>query len=214
MPDIITMPEAIYRVAAMRFNPMFVNLESPGTPFNPSARITGSSAVFWQVEFSLTPMAGGNTSNDELASLRRFLMKLRGGRVLTRLYDPSRLSPRGAGGTSTTVNVKTAGVAGAESITLKNLLPSEATVFKAGDFFGLGENLHMIEDNASSDSNGEATVYFNPPARKSFAAGDAVQLLKPTGLFRLTAGDTALMISPPIVSDALTLSFTEEPSFD
>lgn len=214
MTDIITMPESLYKISAQRFNPVFRNLESPGTPFNPSARITGSNAVFWQADLTFIRLQGRPATDDELSDMRRFLIKLRGGRVLARLYDKNRPIPRGAGGLSTTVNVKTTVATGAESVTLKNLKVSQSPVFKPGDFFGHGENLYMIEDSVDSDVNGEATVYFNPPARKAMAAGDAINLYKPTGLFRLTDGSQDLTVVSPNRSAPFTLSFTEEPDFD
>lgn len=208
------MPEALYKTYEQRFNPLFINSETQASPFNPLSRLSGPSAVLWQLELSFVRFDGRATSDDDLAAMRRFLMKLRGGRNLARIYDRFRPAPRGAGGLSTTVNVKTSGAAGAESITLKNLKTSQSPVFKVGDYFGLGENLHMIEDSANSDANGEATVYFNPPARKAFAAGDPVQLAKPTGLFRITGGATEFTTITTNHSLPLSLSFIEEPDFD
>lgn len=214
MTEIITLPASLYKLSGTQFNPLFINSETPAGPFNPLARIGGPSAVLWQLELSFIRFKGRVATEDDLATMRRFLMKLRGGRNLARIYDHFRPTPRGAGGLSTTVNVKTAGSAGAESITLKNLKVSQSPVFRAGDMFGLGENLHMIEDDANSDANGEATVYFNPPARKGFAANDAVNLEKPTGLFRLTGGDMDLTTLSTNRSMPLRLSFIEEPDFD
>lgn len=214
MTEIITMPEALYAISSLRFNPLFLNSESPPSPFNPNVSISGPSAVYWQIEMVINSLEGYAASANDLANMRRFLMKLRGGKVLARIYDMSRPTPRGAGGVSTTVNVKTGGAAGAESFTLKNLVVSQSPSLQYGDFFGLGENLHMIEDSADSDVNGEATVYFSPPARKAFAAGDAVQLSKPTGLFRISGGLQDLTMLPPLRTSELTLSFIEEPDFD
>lgn len=208
------MPEALYKTYEQRFNPLFINSETQASPFNPINRLSGPSVVLWQLELSFVRFDGRATSDDDLAAMRRFLMKLRGGRNLARIYDRFRPSPRGAGGVSTTVNVKTAGVAGAESITLKNLTANQSPSLKFGDYFGLGENLHMVEDSADSDANGEATVYFQPPARKAFAAGDAVNLAKPTGLFRLTGGDMDLTTITTNHSLPVSLSFIEEPDFD
>jgi hypothetical protein len=209
---IVTMPEALYRTSAARFNPVYLNIMSGPGGFNPQATLTGPGGVFWQPEFTFAP----HTVDDYLL-YRRFVMKLRGGRNLARLYDPTLTAevmgsqPRGAGGLSSTVNVRTAAVAGAESLVLKNLVAGAATVFKAGDMIGIGENLYPIEDDAPSDGSGEATVALGIPLRLGVAVDDPVTTVKPTGLFRLATGGQDLGLDVNRVGVSFTLTFQEVP---
>lgn len=214
MTEIITMPEALYRTTSIRFNPTYVNSVSQGSSFNPFARSDGPSAVFWQVDLSFA-------TSDKATFLlfRRFVMKLRGGKRLARIYDGSMVSdlqgsqPLGSGGVTSTVNINADAAAGAEEVTLNGLVASQATAFKAGDQIGIGENLHVIEDDAPSDSSGIATVSIQPPLRLGAAYGDPVNLVKPTGLFRLTSGADQLTFDLNQLGQAFSLSFIEEPDF-
>lgn len=214
MIDTITMPDELYRTTLVRFNPLNINSVSGGSAFNPFNRSDGPSAIYWQVEmtFQISDM-------DTYRAFRRFVMKLRGGKVLARLYDPQQTTafhsdqPIGAGGATSTVNVKADADAGATSITLKNLTASQAVSLAYGDYLGIGENLHVVEDNAPSDANGWSTVNIQPPLRMGVAEGDPVNLVKPTGLFRLTAGSDQLAANIQKVGEAFALSFIEEPMF-
>lgn len=215
MPDIITMPAALYKIAASRFNLVSINQVSPASAFNPLARISGAGGIeLWQVDVTFTTM-----KDDDLDELRRFVMKLRGGKVLARIYDKSKAAagaltqPRGAGGSGPTVNANAGAAAGAESLTLRGLIASQAVSLRAMDMLGVGENLHVAIDTAPSDSGGLATASIRPPLRMGVADGDAVNLVTPTGLFRLLSGDDQLTLLPGNRSDQLTLSFIEEPMF-
>lgn len=214
MPDIITMPAALYSIAASRFNLVSYNQISPASSFNPISRISGGSTELWQADLTFTTMKG-----DDLDELRRFCIKLRGGKVLARFYDKSRAAfgsvaqPRGAGASGPTVNLNADAAAGAEWITLRGLTASQAVSLKAMDMLGLGENLHVAIDAVASDSGGLATVSIRPPLRMGAADGDPVNLVTPTALFRLVSGDDQLSVLPGDRSEMLTLSFIEEPMF-
>lgn len=215
MPTIITMPDALYRTVRARFNPTYLNQMSGPGAFNPIPAIDGSSNVYWQAELSFT------VSNLATFLLfRRFVMKMRGGKVLCRIYDPTMTAemqssqPRGVGGVTTTVNVAANAVAGAYSVTLKNLEPSETGVFLAGDMIGIGENLFVIEDDANSDGDGEATVALGVPLRHGVAIDDPVTTVKPTGLFRIVSGGQDLGVGIDRVGEQFTLAFMEVPDFE
>lgn len=214
MPDIITMPDELYRVVLAKFNPGYLNTSSGPSSFNPIASINGPSAVFWQPEFTFAI-----SDKDTFLLYRRFVMKLRGGKVLARLYDPTMTAdvfgtqPRGSGGSGPVVNVAVNGEAGDETITLKNLVASQATALMAGDMLGIGENLYVVEDDVASDSSGEATVSIQPPLRFGVAVDDPVNTVKPTGLFRLISGGQDLSMDLNQVGQAFTLVFQEVPDF-
>lgn len=215
MPDIITMPEALYRTSNVRFNPQYFNTQSGPGGFNPIASINGPSAVFWQVEFTFAAQ-----THADFLLYRRFVMKLRGGKVLARLYDPTMTAgmlgsqPQGSGGATSTINVAVDAEAGDETITLKNLVASQATAFISGDMLGIGENLYVVEDDCASDVGGEATVSIQPPLRLGVAEDDSVNTLKPTGLFRLISGGQDLALDVNSVGQSFTLVFQEVPDTD
>ena len=206
------MPDELYRVVLAKFNPVYLNASSGPSNFNPVLSMNGPTAVFWQPEFTFAI-----SDKDTFLLYRRFVMKLRGGKVLARLYDPTMLAsvfgtqPRGAGGSGPLVNVSVDADAGDETLTLKNLLTSQATGFKSGDMLGIGENLYVVEDDCASDSGGEATVNIQPPLRLGVAVDDAVNLVKPTGLFRLISGGQDMSMDLNQVGLAFTLVFQEVP---
>lgn len=217
MTDIITMGETLYVFASTRFVPFTANTMAPASNFNVQNRTTGPSFECWQVDLTFRPRQG-----DDLDDLEQFIMKLRGGKVLTRLYDRSRAAnttkgytqPRGAGASTSTINLNADAAAGAESITLRGLTASQTISLKTMDHLGIGENLHAVMDTAPSDSGGLATVSIWPPLRMGAADGDPVSLVKPTGLFRVTGGTTDLAKhGRALISEELTLSFIEEPAF-
>lgn len=214
MPSIVTMPDDLYRIASASFNPVYINTVSAGSSFNQSSRLDGPSSVFWKVDFSFVV-----SDRDTFTLYRRFVMKLRGGRVLARLYDPTMTAdvqgtqPRGAGGAGPVVNVGADAVAGDEVLTISGLTISQAIALKAGDMLGIGENLHVVEDDAASDGSGLSTVALQPPLRAGVAVSDPVNLVQPTGIFRLTAGGDQLAMDLAHIGQAFTLSFIEEPDF-
>lgn len=218
MTDIITMPESLYRFTQSRFNIATANTVSGASNFNPFTTVNGPSAEFWQAELSLKPRQG-----EDIDDLMQFILRLKGGRVLARIYDHFRTAgrdrptqPMGAGGASTTVNVAADAAAGAEQITIKNLLPSQAVALKAMDHIGIGENLHVILNSGPSDSLGEGTFDIRPPLRKGVAEDDPINLLKPTALMLLTGGETDLTQRGMghDYSQPITLTFIEAPDFD
>ncbi|CAN7585935.1 hypothetical protein LJR016_004321 [Devosia sp. LjRoot16] len=217
MPDIITMPDALYAFSELAFNLVTVNTASGPSAFNPIASVNGPSAEYWEVEMTFVPLTG-----DDLDEMERFISANRGGKVLVRIYDKRRAAfggrsqPRGAGGAGPVINVAADVAGGAETVTFKNLTPSRAVALKAMDQFRVGENLYRIQDSGASDVGGEGTFSFRPAARHGWAEDDPVALVLPTGLFRMVGGETGFGIgnSPRLISRPLTLNFREDPDFD
>jgi hypothetical protein len=215
MVDIITMPDSLYMLSSQKFTVATLNTTSGPSSVNPLIRVDGPSAQIWQVEMTFVPR-----QEDDLDELHRFVMRLKGGKVLARLYDASRQArtgrtqPRGAGGATSTVNVLTDAVAGSETIQLKNLLPGQAKALASIDHLGIGENLHAIVVPGPSDGSGQGGFTIWPPLRKGVAVNDPVNLVLPTGLFQLTGGSTDLTVGGGGISQPLTLTFVESPDFD
>lgn len=210
---IVTMPEGLYSLSALRFNLVTANTVRSGGAFNPFAQVDGPSAWFWQVEMTITPK-----KDDDLDEVEQFIASLRGGKVLARIYDQRRVaggSRTQPGGTTIgpVANVAADVAVGAESVQFKNLAVSAAIGLKAMDQFQVGENLYRIQNSGPSDGAGEGTFSFLPPARNGWAVDDAVTLVKPTGLFRLTGGANDFGVNEARIMQPLSLSFTEEPDF-
>jgi hypothetical protein len=72
----------------------------------------------------------------------------------------------------------------------------------------------VVEDDCPSDGAGEATVSIQPPLRFGVAVDDAVNTVKPTGLFRLISGWQDLAMDLNQVGQAFTLVFQEVPDFN
>lgn len=182
--------------------------KSASSAFNSKQLVSSPMSEFFQAEVTLPSRKDGGWRDTSA-----FLMQLRGGLNKCRLYDPYR-PLRGAGGIASTVNLDAPAVAGATEITLKNMLPSQATSLAADDMFGIGENLYLVTSAVGSDVDGKCTVSFLPPLRQAVAEGDAVNLEKPTGLFMITSGLEGLSASHSGFSSQLTLKFMEDPDFD
>jgi len=214
MPDIITMPDELYGFTQTKFNVVTLNTTSGPSSFNPILAINGPQAQFWALDLTFTLRDA-----DDADALARFFLKLKGGKVLARIYDLARVArsgvtqPRGAGGAGPVVNIAADALAGADTIVLKNLLPSQAVALRYQDHLGIGENLYPIEDSTPSDSSGEASVKLGIPLWIGVAEGDAVNLVKPTGLFRVTQGDADLTRGDFYRSLPLTASFMQMPDF-
>jgi len=214
MVDIITMPDSLYMLSSQKFTVATLNTTSGASSFNPLIRVDGPSAQFWQVEMTFIP-----EQDDQVDELHRFIMRLKGGKVLARLYDANRgpwggrTQPRGAGGITSTVNIAVAAAAGAETLQLKNLVASQAKALASMDHIGIGENLHAIVVPSPSDAGGVAGFSIWPPLRQGIAVDDPVNLVLPTGVFQITGGATDLTIGGGGVSQPLTLTFIESPDF-
>lgn len=96
-------------------------------------------------------------------------------------------------GGSTYAYVGTAADRYATSLHLTGLVPS-TLVFKAGDQLSVGGNLHMIMDDATSDSSGETSVLISWRLWKPALVGDRVELEHPTGRFVLRSSDGGTMV--------------------
>lgn len=71
---IVTMPEGLYSLSALRFNLVTANTVRSGGAFNPFAQVDGPSAWFWQVEMTITPK-----KDDDLDEVEQFIASLRTG---------------------------------------------------------------------------------------------------------------------------------------
>lgn len=71
---------------------------------------------------------------------------------------------------------------------------SQTEILKAGDWIQIGDYLHKVTQDASSDAFGDAGVEIWPNLRSSPADGESIVINGPTGIFRLVE-------IPPILHD-------------
>lgn len=212
---IYTFTPRLWALSSVNFPLVPQSVSSPASAFNPLVFQDGPTVELWKVTVTIVP-----TAEDDLRDIAAFLRKLRGRRNKVRLYDPARRL-RGTG-PGPTINVAADVAAGATSMEVYGLTPSQSRALAADDRFGAGENLHALDDDAASDSDGHATISFLPPLRTGLAAGDALTLASsdagsvtgPTGLFMLTDGGDGQTVVPGAISQPLTLNFQEAPDFD
>lgn len=72
-------------------------------------------------------------------------------------------------------------------------LAVNSTVFKVGDDFEVGGNLYRVMDEAVSDANGNARVFFSWKLWKPVVEGDRINLHKPCGRFVLTDAEQGII---------------------
>lgn len=205
---IYTYPTSLMSLTKARFALRSLTAHSPQSAFNNQSFTSGPISEFWVV--SLTVWA--KTRND-LRDLRSLLFRLRGGRNPVRLFDLTSHPMRGAGGLSPTLNIAAAAVAGAESIEIKGLTPSQAVAIAADDKIGIGENLYSVMSDSGSDASGHCTVELLPALRLAVAEDDPVNTLRPTGLFRLMS-QPEMDVIPGEMIDPIQLEFMEDPDVD
>lgn len=80
-----------------------------------------------------------------------------------------------------------AAAAGATSMTFVGFQPGDR-VFQWGDYIGGDGRTHIVLDEVFADSEGRATVTFEPPLATAVAAGEA-KTMQPTSWFQLTSDD-------------------------
>lgn len=86
------------------------------------------------------------------------------------------------------------GSAGSKTVKLSGMAPSVTNALAQGDYFHFGSGsttrLHKILNNASTNSNGEATIDIFPTLRRDIVFGEVVEFDNVYGLFRLASNVT------------------------
>jgi hypothetical protein len=146
-------------------------------PFNAMREIQVFPGAHWEIEIAILP-----TERAEAQRLEAFLLSLRGKAGTFRLADPYRSLPLGSNlGTPVTGST----VAGSELLTTTGWDPSEVDLLKAGDFIQLGDRLHMVLSNVSSNGSGNAGINVWPPLRESYSIATPIITENARGIFAL-----------------------------
>jgi hypothetical protein len=71
-------------------------------------------------------------------------------------------------------------------VILADVSPSIAGYLKAGDYIAFNNELHIVTEDANSNTESRVGVFISPPIRNQTAAGDAVNFLAPNTPFIMT----------------------------
>jgi hypothetical protein len=149
------------------------------SPFSGATQVQAwPGADWWDASIALPQMVAADA-----AVWSAFLAECRGILNVFYLSDPTYTGPKGTVKGAPVVN----GVNNAMSTQLntRGWTPSSFRLLLPGDYFQLGDRLHRVLDALNSDANGDATISIWPSIREATTDGQAINLNKPQGLFRL-----------------------------
>jgi hypothetical protein len=227
-------PANLMRAASVSFH-LQTRVQTSSTTLVPITMRRGVMSSVWVASITFATM-----DEDLWRELSAFISSLDGQRHFLTIYDPSRTKARGAGlvfdnsyqldfggnpygftfngnsygltFTSTRLTLDTAAARGADTVTVKGLVPSTTGALKADDMFEIGGNLHRVLFDANSDADGKATVDIRPRLRKPHAANDGLNFKDARGRFIL--GDAQgydQTVEPPLLVRGATLTLIEAP---
>lgn len=93
------------------------------------------------------------------------------------------------------------------SLIVSGFLPN-TTPLKAADYIEVNGELKRVSQDVEADLNGDATITFNPPLRRSPANLAPIEMIDPRGKFYL-AENPSYQLSAPIIY-GLTLNCVED----
>lgn len=226
----IDFPKSALRVSESTFHLSTEGEYSTGA-FSPTPRSTGPRHQRWRTDVSTTALSDID-GEDQRMTWEATIASLQGTFIAMKLYHPARILPRGKGAGlyrighqhyhgdgylidgqyridgeyeivdgSPYAYVAEDAARYDDTIVMTSLVPSEL-VFRRGDHFGLGGNLYMIMDDATSDENGEVRVRFLWKLWKPALTGDRIDLFQPTARFVLTSQDGGTMTHVPLFGTA------------
>lgn len=157
------------------------------SPFTGSTQVQAwPGADWWDATIALPQMHAADA-----AIWSAFLAECRGILNVFYLSDPSYTGPKGTVKGTPVVN----GVNNAMATTLntKGWAASSFRLLLPGDYIQVGNRLHRVLNQMNSDANGHATIAIWPSLREATTDGEAINLNKPAGLFRLTDNRRSVM---------------------
>lgn len=147
----------------------------------------------WSLNFSMPPILNRRVASQWKA----FALKLEGayGRFL--IGDPAARLPSGV---ATGTPLVDGGNQVGNVLATKGWTAGVDGILLAGDYFQLGTGtnarLHMLTEDANSDSNGDAILSFVPAIRTSPTDNQAVIVQNPRGVFRLRDNSFSWSVLP------------------
>lgn len=185
----LDLPSAPSAPAEIRIFPMSAVAVSR-SPFTLREQVQVHQGQLWQAEVTLPRMDG-----DAAAAWQAWLLSLNGREGTFRMGDPGRRVPRGLGTGSPQIDG--AGQSG-NTVQIDGFTPSKAGILLAGDYIQIGDRLHMVLEDANSDSSGEVTLSIWPRLREEPVNNSPVIVNNPTGLWRLATNEMPWTTRPPV----------------
>ena len=151
------------------------------SPFTWSSQAQQWQGEHWEWSFQMPAM-----SQATALAWVAFLTAMRGQYGTCLLKDPTYDGPTGIATGTPLVN----GAQAAQAIVLNTdgWTANKTGILKAGDYIqltGASKHLHMVVQDANSDSGGHAALDIFPRLRESVADNQAIVLVNPVGTFRL-----------------------------
>lgn len=147
----------------------------------------------WEASFNMPPILNRAIANQWKA----FGVKLEGRFGQFYFGDPSAKEPLGVG--TGTPLVDGAGQNG-NTLNTKGWTPGVTGILKAGDYIQVGtgtsSRLHMVVEDADSDTSGDAVLTIQPALRYSPADNLALNVNSPVGVFKMTSNTFSWSVRP------------------
>lgn len=154
------------------------------SPWTFQTQVQEHQGQIWMLEAAVAPC-----DRERAEPWIAFLESLEGPVGTFLIGDPLARVPRGVA--TGTPLVKGAGQSG-KSLDTDGWTPSTTGILKAGDYIQVGQRLHKLKADASSDGSGNATLDIYPRLRESPADNAAIVTNAPVGLFRLNSAEVPL----------------------
>lgn len=150
---------------------------SSESPFTLEEQIYSYEAERWVLNIQFPPL-----KPEQAKAVRAFILALRGRIGTFKAGDPMNALPLGTPGLNAKVNG--AGQTG-YSLNVKDLIPSAAVAFAAGDDFELNGYLYTVVKDVASNGSGQATLDIMPSIRGTISDNQPLTVNSPKGHFRL-----------------------------
>lgn len=156
------------------------------SPYNYEEQAFGWAGERWSAQLDVP-----NTLDAaKAAEIKAWGVRMKGRLNYVLFGDPSSKTPRGVA--TGAPQVKGSGQVGNTLLT-DGWTINTAGIMKAGDYIQLGSDsssrLHMVVEDANSDSGGNAALIIEPALRSSPLDNSAIIVNEAKGLFRLTSDD-------------------------
>ena len=156
------------------------------SPFTGQQQVFEYDYALWTAEISLPPMI-----RSQAAAWEAFFMKLHGRVGTFLLGDPDAQSAQGSITGSNTLSANAS--VGDFTLTISTGQNSITGIFKAGDYIQLGSGasskLHMVVDDANSNSSGIVSVQIEPKVKVAVSSSAAIVVSNPRCLMRMTSDE-------------------------
>lgn len=169
----IALPSVVPNSSKIEF---LSNAKKHVSPFSGFTQVVDRGGERWMIDLVYRNLSGANRR-----AMTSFLVSLNGGENRFTTYNHAEDNGGAFGGTPLVNGADQVGV----SIDVDGASLSISDWIRAGDFFGIGDELKMCTADTSSDGSGELTIPFRPRIRTSPADNSAVVTSQATGLFML-----------------------------